>query len=139
MLSLPRTAIKPPPNSIRIRSGTTNGCEKVTNFVNIHYYYYTYKSNFLLSVSYHTPIRKRPRILLNHPFFLLMCILNIEKKKKRAIPTTDHGDLWGCEMLRIPHCLDSRFTDGSKAVSPTHQPCSTLQKRYFSASGTHFT
>jgi hypothetical protein len=24
------------------------------------------------------------------------------------------------EMLRIPHCLDSRLTDGDKAVSPTH-------------------
>jgi hypothetical protein len=23
-------------------------------------------------------------------------------------------------MLRIPHCLDSRLTDGDKVVSPTH-------------------
>jgi hypothetical protein len=41
-------------------------------------------------------------------------------------------------MLRIPHGLDSRLTDGGEVVSPTHRPRSTLQKHYFSASGTHF-
>jgi hypothetical protein len=49
-------------------------------------------------------------------------------------------------MLRISQCLDSRLTDGSKAVSPTHRPRSTpqkryfcvSQKRYFCVSGTHF-
>jgi hypothetical protein len=25
-------------------------------------------------------------------------------------------------MLRIPHCLDNRLTDGGKVVSPTHLP-----------------
>jgi hypothetical protein len=52
-----------------------------------------------------------------------------------------HNRPWrpvGCEMLRIPHCLDSRLTDGGKAVSPTHRPCSIPQKQYFSVSGTHF-
>jgi hypothetical protein len=44
----------------------------------------------------------------------------------------------GREMLKIPHCLGKRLTDGGKVVSPTHQPRSTLQKHYFSASGTHF-
>jgi hypothetical protein len=34
--------------------------------------------------------------------------------------------------------LDSRLTGGRKAVSPRHQPRSTPQKHYFSASGTHF-
>jgi hypothetical protein len=33
--------------------------------------------------------------------------------------------------------LDSRLTDGGKAIIPTHLPHSTLQKHYFSASGTH--
>jgi hypothetical protein len=33
-------------------------------------------------------------------------------------------------MLRIPRCLDSRVTDGSKVVSPVHQPCSTPQQRF---------
>jgi hypothetical protein len=40
-------------------------------------------------------------------------------------------------MLRIPHCLDSRLTDGGN-VSPTLPPRSTPQKHYLSASGTHF-
>jgi hypothetical protein len=41
-------------------------------------------------------------------------------------------------MLRIPHCLDNRLTDGGKVVSPMHRPCSTSQKHYFSGSGTRF-
>jgi hypothetical protein len=41
-------------------------------------------------------------------------------------------------MLMIPHCLDNRLTDGCKVVSRTHRPHFTLQKHYFSASGTHF-
>jgi hypothetical protein len=36
-------------------------------------------------------------------------------------------------MLRIPHCLDNRLTDGGKVVSPTHRPRSTPHKHYFSA------
>jgi hypothetical protein len=40
-------------------------------------------------------------------------------------------------MFRIPHCLDNRLTDVGKVVSPTHQPRSTPQIYYFSASGTH--
>jgi hypothetical protein len=31
-------------------------------------------------------------------------------------------------MLRIPHCLDSRLTDGSEVVIPTHRPRSAPQK-----------
>jgi hypothetical protein len=42
-------------------------------------------------------------------------------------------------MLRIPHCLDNRLTDGGKVVSPTHPPHLTPQKHsYFYLSGTHF-
>jgi hypothetical protein len=37
-----------------------------------------------------------------------------------------------CEMLRVPHCIDKRFTDRGKVVSLTPQ------KPYFSASSTHF-
>jgi hypothetical protein len=32
------------------------------------------------------------------------------KKKSKAIPVTGRGGLLGCEMLRIPHCLDNRLT-----------------------------
>jgi hypothetical protein len=41
-------------------------------------------------------------------------------------------------MLRIPHCIDNPLADSGKVVSPMHQPRSTLQKHYFSATGTHF-
>jgi hypothetical protein len=34
-------------------------------------------------------------------------------------------------MLRIPHLLDNRLTDGGKVVSLTHQPPSTSQKLLF--------
>jgi hypothetical protein len=37
-----------------------------------------------------------------------------------------------------PQCPDNRFTDGGGVVGRTHRPRSTLQKRYFSASGAHF-
>jgi hypothetical protein len=43
-------------------------------------------------------------------------------------------------MLRIPHCLDNRLTDGGKFVSPTHPLHFTPQKHYYCyVSGTHFT
>jgi hypothetical protein len=42
-------------------------------------------------------------------------------------------------MLRIPHCLDNRLTDGDKVVSPTDRPRSAPQKHYyFCISGTYF-
>jgi hypothetical protein len=56
----------------------------------------------------------------------------------KSIPLTGLGVVLCCEMLRIPHCLDNRLTDGSKVVIPTHRPRSTPQKHNFSASGTHF-
>jgi hypothetical protein len=40
-------------------------------------------------------------------------------------------------MLRIPHCLDNRLTDGGEVVSLTRRSRSTPQKYYISASGTH--
>jgi hypothetical protein len=63
---------------------------------------------------------------------------DIEVKKSEAILVRVRGGLKGCEMLRIPHYLDNRLTDGCKFFSPMHRPSSTPQKRYFSASGTHF-
>jgi hypothetical protein len=51
----------------------------------------------------------------------------IRSKKSKAIPVTGLGGLWGCEMLRIPHCLDNRLTDGGKVISPTHPPQFTTQ------------
>jgi hypothetical protein len=33
----------------------------------------------------------------------------------KSLKVTGRGGLEGCEMLRIPHCLDNRLTDGGKA------------------------
>jgi hypothetical protein len=52
-------------------------------------------------------------------------------KKGKAIPVTGRGGLQGCEMLRIPHCLGNRLTDGGKYVSLTHPPHFTPQKHYY--------
>jgi hypothetical protein len=49
--------------------------------------------------------------------------------QSKAIPVTGCGGQEGCEMLRIPHCLDNWLTHGLR---------STPQKHYSSASGTHF-
>jgi hypothetical protein len=60
-------------------------------------------------------------------------------KKSKAIPVTGRTDLQGCDMLRIPHCLDNRLIDGGKVISLTHRPLSTPQKHYFfNVSGTQF-
>jgi hypothetical protein len=57
---------------------------------------------------------------------------------KSIVPLTDCGGLLGCEMLRIPHCLENRLIDGGKVASPTHRLKFTAQDHYFSAYGTHF-
>jgi hypothetical protein len=44
------------------------------------------------------------------------------KGKGKAIPVAAHEGLKGCEMLRLPHFLDSQLTDGSEVVSPTCRP-----------------
>jgi hypothetical protein len=41
---------------------------------------------------------------------------------RKAIPITGRGGIGGCQMLRIPHCLDNLL------------PCSTLQKLFLSVS-----
>jgi hypothetical protein len=64
---------------------------------------------------------------------------NDKKAKSKVIPVTGLGGLEGCEMLRIPHCVDNRLIDSGKAVSLTHPPQFTPQKHYyFYVSGTHF-
>jgi hypothetical protein len=76
--------------------------------------------------------------ILTLKFFYCIQIYVKKKKKSKAIPVTGHGGLKDCEMLRIPHCLDSQLRNGSKIVSLMHRPHSTSKKHYFSASGTHF-
>jgi hypothetical protein len=48
--------------------------------------------------------------------------MNVTLHESKAIPVTDHRGPYGWEMLRIPHCRDSRPTHGSNVVSPTHRP-----------------
>jgi hypothetical protein len=54
--------------------------------------------------------------LIKVPFAL------VNSNKVKAIPVTGRGGLQGCEILRIPHCLDNMVIDGGKVVSSTHQP-----------------
>jgi hypothetical protein len=65
-------------------------------------------------------------------FFVYMfypsCLAN--RTKSKTIPVTGRGGLYSCEMLRIPHCLDSWLTDGGEVVTPTHWPCSTTLKLF---------
>jgi hypothetical protein len=42
--------------------------------------------------------------------------------KGGAISTTGRGGLWGYAMLKIPHCLHNRLTDGGEGVSLTYRP-----------------
>jgi hypothetical protein len=50
--------------------------------------------------------------------------------KNQVIPIIGHGGLYGCEMLRIPYCLDNRQTFGSEVVSLMHWPRSIPQIFY---------
>jgi hypothetical protein len=47
-----------------------------------------------------------------------------KQKESGAIPVTGH------EVLRIPHCLDNRLTDGGKVAIGTHRPHSTPHKHF---------
>jgi hypothetical protein len=51
------------------------------------------------------------------------------KTKSKDIPVTGRGGLQGCEMLKIPHCLDNRLIGGCKVVSLTHRSHSTHLKK----------
>jgi hypothetical protein len=58
--------------------------------------------------------------------------------KDNAILATSRGGLWGCEIFRIPTCLDSRLTDDGEDVSLTPRPRFTPWINFISVSGTHF-
>jgi hypothetical protein len=57
---------------------------------------------------------------------------------KLAGPVNVCDDLYGCEMLMIPYCLDNLLAGDGKIVNPTHRPKFTSQKHNFYDSGTHF-
>jgi hypothetical protein len=65
------------------------------------------------------------------PFQTLQLTTN--KENKKAIPLTSLGGLYGCEMLRIPHCLDNRLTVNCETLatcSSTYSPGRTLQEAH---------
>jgi hypothetical protein len=51
--------------------------------------------------------------------------IQICDKRRKAIPAAGYGGLWDCEMLRIPHCPDTRLTDGDEVVRITRRQRST--------------
>jgi hypothetical protein len=55
------------------------------------------------------------------------CLLLI-KVKGKAIPVMGRGGPQSCDMLRLPHFLVNRLTDGDEVVSLTHRPSFTLRK-----------
>jgi hypothetical protein len=60
-------------------------------------------------------------------------LYEIERKSK-AIPLTGRGRLWGCVMLRIPHCLENRLTVNCEILatcSSTYSPVRTSQEAHF--------
>jgi hypothetical protein len=69
--------------------------------------------------------------------YILQHILSTNEEKIKAIPVTGRGELWSCEMSRIPHYLRNRLTDGGEVVSLTQRSHPTHQK-HISASGAHF-
>jgi hypothetical protein len=63
----------------------------------------------------------------NNMAFRRICI-NITVGKYKGIPVAGRGDPYGCEMLRLPHFVDSRLTDGGEVVSLTRRPSFTPQE-----------
>jgi hypothetical protein len=57
----------------------------------------------------------------------------VKVKKGIAIPVTGRGGPWGCEMLRLPHFVNNRLTDGGKVVSLTRRtPFNPLEDSWYS-------
>jgi hypothetical protein len=60
------------------------------------------------------------------------------RHNSKAIPVTDCRGLWVCEMLRIPHCIDTRLTNGGEVVSLMHPLPPPPPETIFPFSGTYF-
>jgi hypothetical protein len=84
-----------------------------------------------------TPLHATTKILTFTAFLfrqrLFVTCYAKKKKKKKAIPVTGIESLWGCEMLRIPHCLDNRLTVNCEILatcSSTYCPVRTSQEAH---------
>jgi hypothetical protein len=53
-----------------------------------------------------------------------------KKKKGKATPVTGRAGLEGCEMLRIPHCLEYWLIDGSEVIRLTSRQRFTPSRRF---------
>jgi hypothetical protein len=51
--------------------------------------------------------------------------------RSEAIPVAGHRGLQGCEIFRIPHCLDNRLTDDGEVIGLTRRPCSSPLRLFF--------
>jgi hypothetical protein len=65
---------------------------------------------------------------------ILLLVLIIVRKKRKAIPVTGRVVPYGFETSRLPHFLDNRLTDGGKFVSLTRRAPFTTRK----IPGAHF-
>jgi hypothetical protein len=50
--------------------------------------------------------------------------------KNKAIPVEGRGELQGCNMLRIPNCLEKRLKVGGEVFGLAHRPSSTPEKGF---------
>jgi hypothetical protein len=75
---------------------------------------------FLVRYEHHLHIRNSsdpcsgPRMLTG-----VSCEIRTSTIESKAISIPGRGGPYSCVMLRIPHCLDSRLSEGGKVVSLT--------------------
>jgi hypothetical protein len=74
-------------------------------------------------------------IILYRTVYILAYYLAIRNLNTwpKAIPSTGRGGLWGCLMLRIPHCLDNRLTVNCEILatfSSIYSPVCTSQEAH---------
>jgi hypothetical protein len=108
--------------------------------------YFLSETSSLFSHSSSSPLPTNIEHRENPLHWLVTNLLTITKtfgtllhiKTSKVVSVTGLRGLQGCEILRIPRCLDNRLTDAGKVDSPTHRPRSTPQKYYFSALGNNF-
>jgi hypothetical protein len=58
--------------------------------------------------------------------------INNKYKKNKGIPVTGSGSPYSCEMLRVPHFLDNRLTDGGKVSLMRRPPFTTQENSWYS-------
>jgi hypothetical protein len=58
---------------------------------------------------------------------------DVREVKGEAIPVTGRGGLYGCEMLRIPHCLDNGLTVNCEILAT----CGSTYSSYLTGSTLH--